>query len=365
GDITCFAGGFYVSAIADPNSPMIDQGGVAYFDPANKGGKDCLLMKFNSAAHCDHATKFGGNGDDIPGINSLAVNKDGDLYFVGHTKSTTGFPLVDDGGFIDLVNTGISNGFIAFIHHQDLELTWSTLVNAPLYAACLDDQGHVFTVGTTIENAPGTFPLINYAPYYNQSTWYGAGDGVVIGFELGQAGEHLQFYGTYYGGDEGGVTHDQISTAAWGGQRLYLSGITAKAQDVTTFFPLVNPGLPAYYDGTYQFVPSSTGVNQNSSDAFVASICTGVVGIDERHIGTRTNFSIGALDGGQRTAFGLPDGKVQIQVLDATGRRVSAQTIVSVAGRAYLHIREPASGVYVVQALADGFRATARFISEH
>lgn len=365
GDIKCFAGGFYVSAIAGSNSPMIDQGGVAYFDPANKGGKDCLLMKFNTAAHCDHTTKFGGNNDDIPGINSLAVNKDGDLYFVGHTKSTTDFPLVDDGGFIDQVNTGTSNGFIAFIHHQNLELTWSTFVNAPLYAACLDDQGHIFAVGTTIENAPGTFPLVNYAPYYNQSTWYGEGDGVVLGYELGLTGEHLQYYGTYYGGDEGGVTHDQITTAAWGHQRLYLSGITAKGQDVTTFFPLVNPGLPAYFDGTYQFVPNSGGVNQNNSDAFVASICTGMVGIEEVVRTANATFGIGALDGDGRELFGLPDGRVQLRVFDATGRLVTTGTVVSMAGHASMHIPEPASGVYMVQALAEGFRATARFVSEH
>lgn len=365
GDIKCFAGGFYVSAIADPNSPMIDQGGVAYFDPSNKGGKDCLLMKFNTAAHCEHATKFGGNGDDIPGINSLAVNKDGDLYFVGHTKSTTGFPLVDDGGFFDPVNTGTSNGFIAFIHHQDLELTWSTLMNAPLYAACLDGQGHVFAVGTTIENAPGTFPMVNYAPYYNQSTWYGEGDGVVVGFELGQAGEHLQYYGTYYGGDEGGVTHDQITTAAWGGQRLYLSGITAKGQDVTTFFPLVNPGLPAYFDGTYQFVPWSTGLNQNISDAFVASICTGMVGIEEVALHGHSSFSIGELAGDERTLTGLPDGKVSIQVFDAMGRLVSTQTVVSAAGRARMQDPGAAGGVYNVRAMAEDYYGTARFIATH
>lgn len=365
GDIKCYADGFYVSSIAAPNSPVVDQGGVAYFDNTYNGGKDCLLMKFNTAAHCNHITYFGGNGDDIPGINSLAVNKDGDLYFVGHTTSTSGFPLRYDGGTIDSVNTGTNNGFIAFIHHQNLELTWSTLVNAPLYAACLDDQGHVFAVGTTIENAPGTFPLINYAPYYNQPTWNGEGDGVVIGYELGQAGEHLQYYGTYYGGDEGGAAHDQITTAAWSNQRLYLSGITAKGQDVSTFFPLVNPGLPAYFDGTYQFVPWSTGLNQNITDAFVAAICTGVVGIPELTSGNGATLLIGTLDGGERSLFGLPDGKVQLQIFDATGRRISTQIIISVAGRARMRSLDAADGVYIVQALADGYLGTARFVSTH
>ncbi len=362
GDIKCYAGGFYVSSIAAPNSPVVDHDGVAYFDNTYNGGKDCLLMKFNTAAHCDHITYFGGNADDFPGNNSLAVNKDGDLYFVGHTKSTTGFPLVDDGGTIDSLNTGYRDGFIAFIHHENLDMTWSTLVNAPLYAVCLDREGHVFAVGTTIENAPGTFPVINYSPYYNQSTWNGDGDGVVIGYELGQAGEHLQYYGSYYGGDEGGVTHDQITTTAWGSQRLYLSGITAKGQDVTTFFPLVNPGQPAYFDGAYQFVPSGTGINQNYSDAFVAAICTGVVGITEQTGGRGATLLIGALDGGGRGLFGLPDGQVQLQVFDARGRRISTQTVISVAGRARMRSFDAADGVYIVRAVAEGYRGTARFV---
>lgn len=216
----------------------------------------------------------------------------------------------------------------------------------------------------TISNSPGTFPLINSAPYYNQPTYYGQGDGVVLGYRRGHNGEHNQFYGTYFGGDfANGGTIDQVTTMAWKGDQLYIAGIIAKGQDVTSFFPLVNPGLPAYFDGTYQFIPDQLGLNQNISDAFVASICTDVVGIDEVTGDAISTFVIGGSDGHGRTLFGLPDGKVQLQVFDATGRLVSTEITVSIAGRARMLAQEQAAGLYLVQAVAQGYRGWSRFVS--
>ena len=363
GDIKCYVGGFYVSSIASSTSPTINPGGGAYFQSANGGGRDCLLMKFSTSAQCNWASKFGGSGDDKPGINSLTVNKYGDLYFVGSTGSVSGFPLVDDGGTFDNFNGGY-DGFISMIHHGDLALAWSTFVNALPYASCVDDQSHFFAVGTTIGNSPGSVPLIDYPPYYNQSTYYGPGDGVILGYQVGLGGDHQQFYGTYFGGEQGeSGTRDQIATTAWGLNHLYIAGLTSKGQDVTTFFPLVDAGAPAYYDGSYQYVPWGSGLNQNISDAFVASICTGTVGIDELVGNDKPTFGIGALIGDGRSMFGLPDGRVQLLVYDATGRLVTSEVVVSMAGRALMHTGTPVPGMYVVEAISKAYRAVGRFVS--
>lgn len=74
-------------------------------------------------------------------------------------------------------------------------------------------------------------------------------------------------------------------------------------------------------------------------------------------------FTVGSSDGGGRSLSGLPDGKVQLQVFDATGRLISTEVIVSVAGRARMHVQEQTEGLYLMQAEADGYRGMARFVS--
>ncbi|MBS1940602.1 MAG: T9SS type A sorting domain-containing protein [Bacteroidetes bacterium] len=350
-------GGFIVSGRQGAGIPMPDQGGGAYH-VGNAGGGDCTLLKFNSSAWFTHATFYGGNHDwDFPAMNSLALTPSGGVYLVGNTYSTSGFPLVGAPGTVDGLNTG-KDGFIAYFTPA-LHLEWSTYVNATLDAVATDANGNVFVSGTTLYNEAATLPLMNAPGYYNQGGLEGSHDGVLLGFH----GNHQQFYGSYFGGPEGSYP-DEVTTMKWRNNRLYFGGFTTKQQDVTSFFPLYNPGLPAYFDGTYQYVPGQLGLNQNYQDAFVSVICIGSgVGIDEVDDAHPNQFTIGPDEGGQRALFGLPDGHYAVALFDATGRIVATEAVTSTSGHARMDARTAASGLYLVRVTSGEYLGTARFIN--
>ncbi|HRQ86327.1 MAG TPA: hypothetical protein PLV70_14565 [Flavobacteriales bacterium] len=352
-------GGFIVSGRQGTGIPMPDQGGGAYH-VGNAGGGDCTLLKFNASAWCTHATFYGGNHDwDFPAMNSLALTPSGGVYLVGNTYSTSGFPLVGAPGTVDTLNTG-KDGFIAYFTPA-LHLEWSTFVNATLDAVATDANGNVFVSGTTLYNEAATLPLMNAPGYYNQAGLEGSHDGVLLGFR----GNHQQFYGSYFGGPEGSYP-DEVTTVKWRNNRLYFGGFTTKQQDVTSFFPLHDPGLPAYYDGNYQYVPGQLGLNQNYQDAFVSVICINPeVGIGELDATTSGAFSIGPDAGGQRCLFGLPNGRYTLETFDAMGRLISSQSVSSMNGRTWMDTPSSAEGLYVVRAKGTYFQGVTRYISAY
>lgn len=349
-------GGFVVSGRQGAGINFPDQGNGALY-LSNAGGGDCTLLKFNAAAHLDHGTYYGGDDFDDPAMNSLELTSDGGIYLVGNTNSTSGFPLVAGGGDLDSVNTG-NDGFIAYLK-SDLSLAWSTFVNAKLNGVSIDDKDNAFPVGTTLYAEPDSAPLVFAGNYYNQPDLEGNNDGVVLGFNE----YHHQFYGTYFGGPEGSYP-DEVTTTQWHGERLYIAGFTTKQQDVTSFFPLHDPGQPAYYDGTYQYVPGQLGLNQNYQDAFAAAICgSNMIGIDELP-DARNKITISPLVNGQRTIRGLPEGGYELTLYDALGKHLGTQWISSNGGEARMQQASFAAGLYIVRIQGKTFRGTIRFIAE-
>jgi len=155
-----------------------------------------------------------------------------------------------------------------------------------------------------------------------------------------------------------GVLFNPVSTA---GDRLYFAGKTSKYNgDTAAYFPLFDPGSPAYFDDTYLNTGWLNGYNPN--DAFVGALCTDqLVGVREDHAP-----AVGALhawvdESGILNLVGVPEGNCSVEVYDAAGRAVVQTRARSVGKRTPLRLAMPplADGLYLVR--ADGCSSASRF----
>jgi hypothetical protein len=185
-------------------------------------------------------TYFGGNGYD--NASGVAVDGSGNVFVVGYTWSTAGFPLVDPGGGAHYDNFGVfQDAFIAKFSGIDLSLVWSTYFGGDVFDAAssisVDGSGDVFVVGFT---SSSDFPLVDPGggAYYD-----GTLGGFIDAFIAKFSGSDLSLvWSTYFGGDG---SDDATSVAVDGSGDVFVVGFTSSSD-----FPLVDPGGGAYYDGT-------------------------------------------------------------------------------------------------------------------
>jgi len=100
----------------------------AYYDNTYNGGDyDAFIAKFSGGdLSLVWSTYFGGNRSDE--ASSVAVDGSGNVFVVGLTLSSGGFPLEDPGGgaYYDNTCDGIADAFIAKFSGSNLGLLWST-----------------------------------------------------------------------------------------------------------------------------------------------------------------------------------------------------------------------------------------------
>ena len=231
--------------------PLADPGGGAYFDNTYDGG-DAFIAKFSgSNLSLVWSTYFGGNASDF--ATSVAVDGSGNVFVVGETWSTFGFPLANPGGGAYYDGTLgdpnvplISNdAFIAKFLGSNLSLVWSTYfggINSDLaYSVAVDGSGNVFVVGRTESESTSGFPLINpgggahFDDTYNGGVW----DAFIAKF----SGSNLSLvWSTYFGGR---YWDWATSVAVDGSGNVFVVGLTSSDD-----FPLADPGGGAYFDNT-------------------------------------------------------------------------------------------------------------------
>jgi hypothetical protein len=134
--------------------PLANPGGGAYFDNTYNGGTyDAFIAKFSgSNLSLVWSTYFGGS--DVDGAYSVAVDGGGNVFVVGHTYSSSGFPLANPGGgayFDNTYNGGSTDAFIAKFSGSNLRLLWSTYFGGDdedvATSVAVDGSGNVFMVG--------------------------------------------------------------------------------------------------------------------------------------------------------------------------------------------------------------------------
>jgi hypothetical protein len=235
-------------------------GGVAYYDGTLDGNSDAFIAKFSgSNLSLLWSTCFGGN--DMDEAFSVAVDTSGNVFVVGATGSTSGFPLEDPGGgaYYQNTNNGGFDAFIAKFLGSDLRLVWSTYFGGTdseaAFSVAVDTSGNVFVVGATTSTSD--FPLENPGGVaYYDSTLDGSSDVFIAKFSR----SNLRLvWSTYFGGN-----YDDIATsvAVDGSGNVFVVGWTTSRSD----FPLENPGGVAYFDNTRNGIIEAFIVKFSGSD---------------------------------------------------------------------------------------------------
>jgi len=242
---------FVVGRTSSSDFPLANPGGGAYFDNTYDGG-DAFIAKFSgSNLSLVWSTYFGGNASDF--ATSVAVDGSGNVFVVGETWSTFGFPLANPGGGeyydgtlgdpnVPLIS---NDAFIAKFLGSNLSLVWSTYfggINSDLaYSVAVDGSGNVFVVGRTESESTSGFPLINpgggahFDDTYNGGVW----DAFIAKF----SGSNLSLvWSTYFGGR---YWDWATSVAVDGSGNVFVVGLTSSDD-----FPLADPGGGAYFDNT-------------------------------------------------------------------------------------------------------------------
>jgi hypothetical protein len=198
-------------------------------------------------------TYFGGS--DYDHATSVAVDGSGNVFVVGDTRSTAGFPLANPGGgtYFDNTHNGGYDAFIAKFSGGNLSLVWSTYFGGSsadqAISVAVDRSGNVFVVGWT---SSSNFPLANPGGgAYFANTYNGGNTDAFIAKFSG--GNLSLVWSTYFGGND---MDEAYSVAVDGSGNVFVVGRTTS----TFGFPLENPGGGAYYDDTHN----------GGYDAFVA-----------------------------------------------------------------------------------------------
>jgi len=208
------------------------------FQPANGGGSDMFMIKFNSSGQRLWATYYGGSGSDY-GVG-CAVNSNGDIFCTGFTSSIN-FPVTT--GAYQGNNGGEEDAFIVCLNSSG-QRVWATYYGGSLAenisilegGICTDNNGDVIITGSTRSS---NFPVTTGAFQTNLS---GFEDAFIVKFN--SAGQRQ--WATYFGGSSG------ISNAEGGSSITtdYNGNIIVFGNTASTDLP-VSPGAfqPNYAGG--------------------------------------------------------------------------------------------------------------------
>jgi hypothetical protein len=243
---------FVVGYTESTDFPLANPGGGAYYDDTYHGGDyDAFIAKFSgSNLSLVWSTYFGGNASDR--AHSVAVDGSGNVFVVGYTFSSIGFPLANPGGgaYYDNSYNGMGDVYIAKFSGSNLSLLWSTYYGGSSEDSVGGNRGIVasagfIAVGAVTNTTNGSFPVSNHpspcSGGFYQGTHGGGKDLAILTFDL----NGVPVWRTFYGGSDYEV--GPVSVAVYS-TYLYVVGKTGGALPASH---LPNPGGGAYYDNTY------------------------------------------------------------------------------------------------------------------
>lgn len=207
--------------------------GGAYTQTLIAGGFDGFISKFSLNGNLQWSTFFGGNFNDK--ISDVAINNNV-IYLTG-TSSSTNLPVFNGGGgaYYQATNLGINDGFIAKFSINGT-LKHSTYIGntGNDYSNTISTEGDNFIVGGYSNSS--TLTTLNDGTFY-QNTPGGAYDIYLTKFDT----SCVMQWGTFMGD----VSNDYIESIECKNYKIYACGYTQ-----STLFPVLNPGLGAYFQGT-------------------------------------------------------------------------------------------------------------------
>jgi len=241
---------FVVGLTTSSDFPLANPpGGGAYFDDTHNGSSDVFIAQFSgSNLSLVWSTYFGGSSIDE--ATSVAVDGSGNVFVVGNTYSSSGFPLEDPGGgaYYDDTYNDQRDAFIAKFSGSNLSLVWSTYYGGSGSDYLWGDRGIVAGAGfiaVGVKTSSSDLPVGNHpSPCpggFYQGTHGGVADLAILTFDL----NGVPTWRTFYGG--AGSEWVPVSVAAYS-TYLYVAGLTNGALPASH---LPNPGGDAYHNDTY------------------------------------------------------------------------------------------------------------------
>ena len=226
--------------------PLLNPGGGAYFDNVNDGPgtpfwDEAFIAKFSSdGSSLLWGTLYGGFGDADKAFD-ISMNKQGEIYIVG--LANVNAPLLNPGTGAYFSNAG--TGLILKFDTTGVRL-WATkyggsnLSATNIYSCETDASDNLIITGYT--NVSANFSLVDLGGgAFFDSTYAGFDDAFIAKFDNNDS----LIWSSYVGGDSVDIGR---GVAVDGSGNIYITGNTKS----NTGFPLFNPGLPSYFEGTYQ-----------------------------------------------------------------------------------------------------------------
>jgi hypothetical protein len=214
---------FSPSGISTPGSHQPIFGGAG-------SDLDAFLVKFNSSGFRIWGTYYGGTNNEQ--VNFCRSDNFGNIYFGGYTSTTTS-TIISTIGTHQQVMAGVNDAYVAKFDTGGVRI-WGTY-----YGGASDDQGNdcivdgignVYLVGSTTTSG-GTLIA---TPASHQPVYVGPKDGFIA--KLNPSGQRL--WGTYYGGNGGGIEESIFACAIDNNYNLYVVGET----DTNTGNAIATPG---------------------------------------------------------------------------------------------------------------------------
>jgi hypothetical protein len=241
--------------------PLVNPGGVAYFDNTYNGGySDVFIAKFSGSNLSLVWSTYFGASSYVESATSVAVDGSGNVFVLGYTYGS-GFPLADPGGgayYDDTYNGGGTDAFIAKFSGSNLSLVWSTYyggnyednyndyiwadrgiaVGADFIAVVFQTNSPNLPVGNHSSPCPGGFYQSTYGGGSNK---YGTPypDIAILTFDL----NGVPLWRTFYGGP----SYESGGVVAVHSTYLYVVGRTYGSLPPSH---RPNPGGGAYYKGS-------------------------------------------------------------------------------------------------------------------
>lgn len=208
------------------NQPQLATSGA---HQSSYGGStmDGFLAKFSSSGQRIWGTMYGGNGTDV--IRAIACDRYNNVYIGGLTASTNA--IATSGVYQPSNMGGLSDGFLVKFNATTGQRIWGTYYGGTrmdiLNSIYAGPERKIYIGGTT--NSANMATPGNYQTTYggeNISFTGSEGDGFLAKFSFDGKRE----WSTYYGGS----WDELLVKMAYGGGKLYLSGMTSSHDTIGT-----------------------------------------------------------------------------------------------------------------------------------
>lgn len=329
-------------------------GGSAYAQPYGGNGSSigAYFYRFTADGLHEWGSYYGGSGSETVYQQCVDIDAtNGEFAIVGSTTSED-LPVVPGPGWHigTLGNPTTGGSFVARFSGQDDALLWSSYIrpdNAPDYVGIharfprFGANKNLYISGFADSDL---FPWTPAPNLYFSGTLLNNRDGFVIWFD----NEHAMRWSTLFGGQQDNF-EEYINSMAFDAAYhvLYVTGVSRANFANGEFFPLSDPGAPAYF----------RAIAIEPEDSFVSAFCMDSFTGTSTAAAPRSKEKLHWLGGRLVNCLGFEAGSFEFGVMDMQGRSILRSSVAPHGnGDQSLVLPVMPAGVYAVSVGASTVR---------